>query len=127
MLKLKPSPIHGIGVFALKDYAKGEQVIFQYDTIVAHQLTEDAFRALPPYMQSEILDRTVFIEGEPLSFLDPNSEVDYRAFMNHSDTPNTDGIYAIRDINAGEEVTEDYRTMGAPHQLTREHMPFIWS
>jgi SET domain-containing protein len=38
--------------------------------------------------------------------------------MNHSDTPNTDGIYALRDISAGEELTEDYKTMGDWHPLT---------
>lgn len=124
---LKPSPIHGIGVFALRDIPAGTKVIWEYADVGICTLYEDEFAQLPKGITNEILDKTIFIEGELLSFIDPNSVCNYRSYMNHSDTPNTDGITAIRDIKEGEEITEDYRAMGKPHRLTRTHMPFIWT
>ncbi len=122
---LKSSPIHGIGVFALTDIPKGTKVLYQYDTIVTHDLDESEFRALPTHVQRSVLDKTVFIEGERFSFLDPHSATDFRSYMNHSDTPNTDGIHALRFIKEGEELTEDYRTMGPVHPLSKLHMMFL--
>ncbi len=119
---LKPSSIHGVGVFALRDTPAGTQVIWQYDTVEAPTLTETEFQSLPVEIAEEILARTIFIEGEPLTFLDPNSTTNYRSYMNHSDTPNTDGLKAMRDIAKGEELTEDYKTMGNWHRLTQDFM-----
>ena len=47
---------------------------------------------------------------EGSSFQHPN-EVWLVSFMNHSDTPNSNGETALRDIAEGEEVTEDYRVL----------------
>ncbi len=123
---LKPSPIHGIGVFALRDIPAGTKVIWEYADVGIATLYEDEFAQLPTAIANEILNKTIFVEGELLSFIDPNSVSNYRSYMNHSDTPNTDGITATRDIKEGEEITEDYRAMGTPHRLTRAHMPFLW-
>lgn len=119
---LKPSAIHGIGVFALRDIPKGTQVIWEYDMVETVSITEDDFVKLPQAIQEEILQRTIFIENEPLHFLDPNSITNYRSYMNHSNTPNTDGKIAVVDIKAGEELTEDYRIMGNWHHLTQDFM-----
>jgi len=122
---LKPSAIHGIGVFALRDIPAGTKVIWEYDTIETVTLTEAELNELPEPIKREILSRTIFIKGEPLCFLDPNCVTNYRSYMNHSGTPNTDGIYALRDIRAGEELTEDYRTMGDWHSLTLQAMGVV--
>ncbi len=119
---LKPSNVHGIGVFALRDIPKGTKVIWEYDTVEEVTLTEDEFKSLPKPIQEEILHRTIFEEGQPLTFLDPNCATNYRSYMNHSSTPNTNGIYALIDIKQGEELTEDYTTMGVWHQLTKDFM-----
>jgi len=119
---LKPSPIHGIGVFAIRDIPQGTKVIWEYDTVEVVTLSKADFTTLPVEIQTEILHRTVFVEGEPLTFLDPNCVTNYRSYMNHSATPNTDGIHSLRDIKKGEELTEDYTTMGDWHQLTRDFM-----
>jgi len=119
---LKPSPIHGIGVYAIRDIPQGVKVIWQYDTIGTCTLTEEEFLLLPKEIQTEILHRTIFIDGEPLTFLDPNCVTDYRSYMNHSDAPNTDGISTTREVKAGEELTENYHTMGDWHTLTRKHI-----
>lgn len=119
---LKPSPIHGVGVFALRDIPAGTKVIWEYDTIEVVTLTETELAALPKQIAGEILARTIFIEGEPLSFLDPNSTTNYRSYMNHSATPNTDGVHTNRDIAEGEELTEDYKSMGNWHRVTMDYM-----
>ena len=121
-LTLKPSPIAGIGVFALRDIPKGTKVIWQYDTIETVTLTESEFTTLPIEIQEEILHRVIFRRNERLSFLDPNCVTDYRSYMNHSHTPNTDGITTLVAIRKGEELTEDYKTMGYWHDLTIRHM-----
>lgn len=119
---LKPSPIQGIGVFALRDITEGTQVIFEYDTVETCELTEAELKELPEAIQHEILARTIFIENEPLTFLDPNCVANFRSYLNHSADPNTDGKRALRDIKAGEELTESYTDMGKPHHLTQAHM-----
>lgn len=124
-LTLKPSKIHGIGVFALRDIPKGTKVIWQYDTVETITMSEHEFATLPYEIQQEILSRVIFIKGEPLTFLDPNCVTDYRSYMNHSNTPNTDGIYTLTDIKKGEELTESYTQMGDWHDLTMKHMASV--
>jgi SET domain-containing protein len=121
-LTLKPSAIEGIGVFALRDIPKGTKVVWEYDTVETVTLSEVEFKALPIEIQTEIQHRTIFEEGQPLTFLDPNCVTNYRSYMNHSNEPNTDGIHTLRDIKAGEEITEDYTSMGVWHSLTKDFM-----
>ena len=122
---LKPSAIHGVGVFALRDIPAGTKVIWEYDTIEVSTLSEEDMRALPVEITEEILARTIFIKGESLSFLDPNSTTNYRSYMNHNKEPNTDGVYTTRAVAKGEELTEDYTTMGNWHRITQEYMSSV--
>ena len=123
---LKPSPLHGIGVFAIRDIPKGQRIEKEADGYF--EITDEEFERILPEIQKEILERTVFIDGEPLAFESPNNICDFRSFMNHSDTPNTDGLYALRYIERGEELTEDFTSMAhIPHWRTKEHMAFLWS
>lgn len=122
---LRPSTIHGIGVFALRDIPAGTKAIWEYDTIEVVTLTEQEMRTLPEEIAEEILARTIFVEREQLSFLDPNSTTNYRSYMNHSKKPNTDGIYTKRYIAKGEELTEDYTTMGNWHRITLDYMSAV--
>lgn len=119
---LKPSPIHGVGVFAIRDTPKGTKVIWEYDTVETVTLSEIEFILLPIEIKEEILSRTIFVKDEPLCFLDLNCAVNYRSYMNHSDTPNTDGVTALRDIQKGEEITESYADMGEWHKFTKDFM-----
>jgi len=121
---LKPSPIHGVGVFAIRDIPQGTEVNHLSHDVVT--LTEEEFNLLLPEVQHEILEHVVLVEDEPLSFYSPNRICDFRAWMNHADEPNTDGIRALQDIKKGEEITEDFRTMGPIHPMSRKHMSFLW-
>lgn len=127
---LAPSPIHGVGVFAIRPIPKGTEYTDHtnetLDAIETYELTPDEFATIDPAIQRLILDRTIFTE-HLLRFTSPNTDAVLRSFMNHSDTPNTDGIRTLRDILPGEELTEDFRTLAdTPHKLTKLHMPFIW-
>ena len=109
---LKPSPIHGVGVFTLRDIKKGQHLYVRPKSL----LTREWFTV--PYsrfgeIESKVRQIIINIWGgvmEGSSFQHPN-EVWLVSFMNHSDTPNSNGETALRDIAEGEEVTEDYRVL----------------
>jgi len=100
---LKPSPIEGIGVFAIKDITKGcrDMSKTEVDTLPAH-----AQFLIGNYCLYD--DTNYFLPGDGFK------KIDVSLFLNHSDTPNIisidDGDYfeAIRDIQAGEELLVDY-------------------
>lgn len=114
--RIGPSKVHGVGVIAMRDIKKGEQ-LFCALTVKA-QWYNVSFANLKKHLKQThpevlglILDRWPnVVNGAP--FLSPNYDARLTSFMNHSDTPNFDPHYdvALTDIKAGEEVFEDYRT-----------------
>ena len=130
---LKPSPIHGVGVFAIRDILKGtvitEHTVHNiYDAHLCF-VPVGEFDQIVPEVRELILDRTMFQEGQTvLSFYSPNFEATLQSFMNHSDTPNTDGKVTLRDIKKGEELTEDFKTLlksNPPHDLIKKHHDWL--
>jgi len=107
--EVKPSPIHGLGVFALEPIKKG-QLIWEYDERIDERIREDELDTLPEAIQEflsiygyiEVLDgvRVVTLCGD-------NSR-----HMNHDDNPNCLGVGPVNvaawDIGVGEELTCDY-------------------
>lgn len=132
---LKPSPIHGVGVFAIRDIPKGRRItdysVHDIRNPIVCELTEQEFDEVHPAVRALILDRTVFpYRGDSVvfRFYSPNSEQTLTSFMNHSDTPNSDGVIALRDILEGEEVTENFRELtkgNDPHPLSKSHFGFL--
>lgn len=119
---LRPSLIHGIGVFALRDIAKGEQVVWP-EAQEWYEISEAALIKLQPEILSLILDRWPQTDKKQ-PFLSPNADQNLMSFMNHSPEPNSQHGIAIRDIKAGEEITEDYDT-GNLSDLQKQHYNFI--
>jgi len=110
---IKPSNIDGVGVFAVRDIAKGTIIsdynLFNNDETKVFETTPEEFNKILPEIQYLIKQRMLFPSGnKTLIFCSPNSDINLQSFMNHSKTPNTDGKKAIRDIKNGEELTEDY-------------------
>jgi SET domain-containing protein len=116
---LKPSPVEGIGVFAIRDIPKGCRNMFskpQPDDLWT-KLSIKEVEELPPHAQ--------FIVGNYCLFDNENyfvpghgfKSIDLSLFLNHSDTPNIlsvhDGDYfeTLRDIRDGEELLIDYGTI----------------
>lgn len=111
---LKPSPIHGIGVFTLRDIKKGERMYcFTQSTERRwYTIPYGSFNKIDQDVRELIVSRWAsVINGS--RFCSPNDDAWLILFMNHSDTPNyevkTD--IALRDIQKGEEVFEDYCLM----------------
>lgn len=109
-IRLAPSSINGVGVFAMRDIKKGDKL---YTDIIPHQfdLPYSKFDKLEPDIKDIILGHfPLIISGS--HFMYPVTK--FSAFLNHAPTKeqlNYDAVkdVALRDIPKGMEVTEDYR------------------
>lgn len=139
----KNSDIHGMGIFARRKIAVGTR-LWQFDESM-HVCDEAAFERL------SARERRFALHG---GYLHKTSDkflwyTDGMQFMNHRHTPSAnvglgvwpalheDHTVALRDIDAGEELTEDYTFwsdggIGADHWLNRfylahcpEHLAFL--
>lgn len=105
-IKLAPSKIHGIGVFAMRDIKKGEKL---YTDTIPHQfdLPYEKFNKLNKEIKNTLLGHFPLIT-EGSHFMYPVTK--FSAYLNHSDTPNYDAVndVALTSIKQDEEITEDY-------------------
>lgn len=111
--ELRPSPIHGLGVFLLQPVKKGD-LIWRFDARIDRVYTPDEIATLPAQVQAYLETYCTWHESTGLYVLCG----DNGRYFNHSDTPNTvsNGVsfgedHAARDLAAGEELTSDYRTI----------------
>ncbi len=110
--KLAPSPLDGVGVFAIRDIPEGQELTdYNGGDLHYHTLTSEEFGGLVPEVRDLIEERTIFMKDKPITFVSPNCNQLFQFFMNHSDTPNSNGRKALRDIKKGEEITENYKTL----------------
>jgi SET domain-containing protein len=114
---IKPSPLHGIGVFAIRDIPKGTRDLFSQGVGEWIKLTIAEVEALPKHSKDLVENHCLFDEGY---YYVPDygfKLVDLVIYLNHSETPNVISIdegeffEAIRDISAGEELLVDYGTL----------------
>lgn len=108
--EIKSSSIHGLGLFALEDIAKG-QVVHEESPGLDLVIEVEKFSVLSP-------DEQAFIEY--YGWLDKDDDkyhlnFDHSRFINHSsDSANLtfdathNAVVAKRAIKIGEELTEDY-------------------
>ena len=104
---LAPSKIHGVGVFALRDIAKGQSLYADAVPEVYSVRWANWGKLFPEvggYLLSQWPD---VINGS--NFIHPTTRV--LGHMNHNDKPNYDayGDKTLVDIKKGEEITENYR------------------
>ncbi|MEY4336193.1 MAG: hypothetical protein RLZZ45_1112 [Bacteroidota bacterium] len=111
---LKPSGIHGIGVFAICDIPKGTKNIFSSDKSEWHKLEKKEVDALPGHAKALVENHCLYDENHYFIPEYGFKLFDMIVFLNHSDEPNlrsvNDGEYfeSLRDILAGEELFIDY-------------------
>ncbi len=116
--ELRPSAIHGVGLFAAERIAKGT-VIWRFNPAIDLLLDEEAMASLSHPAREQILK---------YSYLDRvlRRRVlcgDDARFFNHEDRPNCldfgddrgGTTVALRDIAPGEELTSDYAAFDAEH------------
>ena len=101
----KKSKIEGLGVFASRNFKKGE-VVIKWD--ISHQLTSAEVKKLPESQKRYV----AFLDGKYILMQSP------ARYVNHSCDANTytDNFcdVAKRDIKKGEEITSDYSETETP-------------
>ena len=113
---IKPSPIEGIGVFALQDIPKGCRSMFSKANEQEQWIpvSKSEVENLPAHAKALIENYCLYDEE---NYFIPDygfKKMDLVNFLNHSDTPNVISINegeffeAIRDIKQGEELFIDY-------------------
>ncbi len=114
---IKPSPIEGIGVFAIRDIPKGCRDMFSR-SVIRHdewiRIPKTDIDLLPAHSKTLVETYCLFDEE---NYYVPEygfKKMDLVNFLNHSDTPNIISINegeffeALRDIANGEELLVDY-------------------
>ena len=118
---VKKSPIAGLGLFAAEDISRG-QIIWKYDPLTSFVLKQDQLNVLKNSFQHQDSLLHYLTYGYHVKIFNGLLVcLDNGKFVNHSLTPNS-GLMsksdesnwqysvAIRDIEKGEEITENYNT-----------------
>ena len=118
--RLKPSPIHGVGVFAIKDIPKGTYV-FEPDDDALVSVCAAEMKSLPQEVRKLYEDFCV-LKGDKYECPSSFNKLTPAWFLNNSNDPNMAAdsslkFYAIRDIAVGEELTAKYDTYSDPEHL----------
>lgn len=110
--RLAPSGIHGLGLFAAEDVARGTPV-WRFQPGFDQEFSPAQMAALPGEARAQLLWFAYFDEARDVWVLSGDNS----RFMNHSSQPNT-GVpantvftgttVALRNIAPGEELTCDY-------------------
>ena len=111
---MKPSPIHGNGVFALREIPKGQRGIFSKNIGDWIKVERSEVEALPQH-SIDLVENFCLYDEEYYYIPDYGFKVmDIVNFLNHSETPNIKSINdgedfeALCTIHAGEELFIDY-------------------
>src|SRR3990172_5847412 len=103
------SKIHGVGVMALRKIRKGE-LVYANALPKIYRIPFGSLGKLFPEVRKVIMDRWPNVVNESVMVA---HDVRLVSLMNHSSDPNYDPQTdtALRDINAGEEILEEYTKM----------------
>ena len=114
---LRPSGVHGIGVFAICDIPKGTNNIFSKDRSEWHRIQKKEVDTLPKHAKQLVENHCLYDDDHYFIPEYGFKLFDMVVFLNHSDQPNlrsiNNGEYfeALRDIHSGEELFIDYGTI----------------
>lgn len=114
--EVKPSEIHGLGLFTLEDLKKG-QALWKRHPIMDMTIAVRVIESLPEQARDHMY-RYTWREDDGSFIISLDSD----KFMNHSEDPNTDGENALCDIKAGEELTCNY-DMSGPEEHEAMRIP----
>jgi len=114
---IKPSPLHGIGVFAIRTIPKGTKNIFSEGMGEWIQVSKQEVESLPQSSKDLIENHCLFDEDHYFIPEYGFKLVDLVIYLNHSEIPNVRSLNegeqfeALRDIQEGEELLVDYGTI----------------
>jgi SET domain-containing protein len=111
--RLGISPVHGIGVFAIRDIPKGAKPLHSLLKIKEFSFSKKEINKLPSSVKKEV---RMFCYYDKDEYLIPSiglNAMNMAFYMNHSKTPNVkylknNDIVALRKIKANEELFFDY-------------------
>jgi hypothetical protein len=111
--RLMPSQIHGVGVVAIESIPKGTYV-FEPDDDALISVPAGATKSLSPVVR-RLYDDFCVLKSDKYECPSSFNKLTPAWFLNNSKDPNMAAdsslkFYAIRDIEAGEELTADYAT-----------------
>ena len=113
--RLQPSPLGGVGIFAIRDIPKGANPFFGTPRTKWVSLTRAELKTLPVAIRKLVTDFCV--QDKPGVYLLPAGGpncMDISFFLNFSKKPNVrpinggDSFITIRKIKKGEELVSDY-------------------
>ena len=113
-VRLKPSPIEGIGVFAIVDIKKGQRGLFSNDKSEWIKINKDEIETLPQHSKALVENFCLYDENHYYVPEYGFKMLDLVVFLNHADEPNVvslnegEDFETLRDIMAGEELFVDY-------------------
>lgn len=114
---LRSSPVHGIGVFAIKDIKKGCRTIFSKGVGEWIKLSYADVEQLPAHSRQHIETYCLYDDE---NYFVPDygfKVVDLVLYLNHSSEPNIislnegEQFEALRDIKTGEELLVNYESL----------------
>jgi uncharacterized protein len=112
LFEVRGSPVHGLGVFALRRIRKGTRIVEYLGERVSHQ---EADRR---YESKDANDAHTFLFiVDSRTVIDAGVDGNDARFLNHSCNPNCESVIenrrvfieAVRTIEPGEEMTYDYQ------------------
>ena len=119
-VKLAPSKIDGVGVFAIRSIKKGDRCFvrrMKHDTQQIFDLTYSALQEVDEDIRELILGRWPNIVNGG-QFYHPNDDQRLNSFVNHGEANwNPLNDTALTDINAGDEILLDYKTVENYQQI----------
>ena len=111
--RLSISPVHGIGVFAIRDIPKGAKPLVSLLNIKEFTFSKKQVSILPASVKKEVRMFCYFDKDEYLIPSIGLNAMNMAFYMNHSKTPNVkylknNDIVTLRKIKANEELFFDY-------------------
>jgi uncharacterized protein len=105
--RVRPSTIHGLGLFA-EQFIPSGTIIWRFQPGFDVAIPEDEINQLSAAAREQVLHYACYEARQRRFVLSSDDD----RFSNHSDNPNTvqdgDTMFACRDIVCGEEITCSY-------------------
>ncbi|HVH83798.1 MAG TPA: SET domain-containing protein-lysine N-methyltransferase [Steroidobacteraceae bacterium] len=112
LIEVRASPLHGLGVFALRRIPRGSRVIEYLGERISHEEADRRYEH-----KSADDNHTFLFIADDTTVIDAGVDGNEARFVNHACDPNCESVIeharvfldAIRTIAPGEELTYDYQ------------------
>jgi len=122
-VKVAPSPVHGVGVFAMRDIPKDTLVMrFDYRDFPCVEIKKKLLKQkLHPDVYSQLIKNWAVTEDGVIVPVNVTQQLHFVNFLNHSDQPNIRfdncKYYSTRKIAKDEEIFIDFSADYNPYGI----------